>query len=174
MASFSLDLWQTLTAQGQHYFAQKDMHQAHIFYALALDEAQKLIDDTQLSKDYEHSAQLYMTACHHLVTSAKGQGLQQEQEKYLQLAHTQLQVFANRPELTELTRVNSLKVLDVTLVGLLDYYQTQAVQHGQILADALIDEHVAYMAQHDDKNLSDTPCNQCSDCVYQQDDATIH
>ncbi|MDO6526307.1 DUF2753 family protein [Motilimonas sp. 1_MG-2023] len=173
MAAFSLDLWQTLSAQGQHFLRQGDTRQAEIFYKLALSEAQKLIDDLSLSAEYEHSARLYMTACHNLVNTSKGQGDVDAEHYYLQLAHAQLQQFADNDALTELTRVTSLKMLDVTLVGLLEFHQQHQGQHWQVLSDALVDEHVAYMAKHQDKNLAPS-CEQCEGCQHHPNNVTVH
>ncbi len=173
MATFSLDLWQTLSAQGQHYLRQGDSRQAEIFYKLALTEAQKLIDDLSLAADYEHTARLYMTACHNLVNTCKQQGDTDNEHYYLQLAHAQLQQFADKDAISELTRVTSLKMLDVTLVGLLEFHQQHQGEHWQLLSNALVDEHVAYMDKHQHKNLEPS-CEHCQGCQHNPNNATLH
>ncbi|WP_028864744.1 hypothetical protein [Psychromonas aquimarina] len=153
MQPFSLLHWQSLTEEAQKNFRNGQYNKAQLLYKLALQEAQKLIDDLQLSATYEHSAHLYMRACYNLARSYQHQENRQKTFYYLNLAHVQIQKFADCEQLSNLTRTYSLKVLDGTLVSLLEYFQVHKEENWKKQSDALIAEHVDFMQKHNNKNL---------------------
>lgn len=179
IGQFSLEHWQSLTEEAQASLRLGEYNEAVMCYGHALMEAQKLIDDLSLSAFYEHSARLYKTACYNLAQACQYQGEPDAAFHYHQLAHVQIQQFADNQALTERTRHSALQVLDTTIVTLLEHYQNSPLSDGKKYADALISEHVFYMQKHDNKNLPDdlqnAPCGQCEDCqINENHNPTLH
>ncbi|MCP4322425.1 MAG: hypothetical protein GY787_11375 [Alteromonadales bacterium] len=168
VGQFSLKHWQSLTEEAQISLRLGEYADAEHGYSEALTEAQKLIDDLSLSAAYEHSARLYKTACYNLARVCQYQNRGDDAFHYHQLAHIQIQQFADQQNLSEGTRFSALQVLDDTIVTLLEHYQSMAVSDSKKYADALISEHVSFMQKHDNKNLpeelQETDCGQCDDC----------
>ncbi|PKF61610.1 hypothetical protein CW745_09810 [Psychromonas sp. psych-6C06] len=181
IGQFSLEYWQSLTEEAQTNLSLGEYYQAEECYGHALTEAQKLIDDLSLSAQYEHSARLYKTACYNLARVCQYQARTDDAFYYHQLAHIQIQQFADKQQLTPVTRYSALQVLDGTIVTLLEYYQQSNVKASKKFADALINEHVAFMEKHNNMNLlSEAPqettgCGQCEGCVVPDtENAVIH
>ncbi|WP_022943304.1 hypothetical protein [Psychromonas hadalis] len=107
--------------------------EAETSYVRALTEAQKLIDDLSLSAFYEHSARLYMTACYNLARACQFQDRADDAFHYHLLAHIQIQQFTDQQPLTDLTRHSAVKVLDTTIVTLLEYYQQSNKMAGRCI-----------------------------------------
>ena len=174
---FSLEHWKSLTEEAQTSVRLGEYTDAVMSYGQALMEAQKLIDDLSLSVFYEHSARLYKTACYNLAQVCQYQGEPDAAFHYHQLAHVQIQQFADNKALTERTRHSALQVLDTTIVTLLEHFQNSPLTDQKKYSDALISEHVFYMQTHDNKNLPDdlqeVPCGQCEDCQLNESHAPI-
>ncbi len=170
---FSLDRWQELSDKGEQFLFLGAYKESKRAYLDALEEAQKLIDDVGLSAGYKHSPRLWVTACYNLVRAVKPVADKDTEYHYLQLAHGQLQQFANRQELEPETRQYSLKMLDITLVSLLEFYQHHGDEKSEIMSKALIDEHVAFMAEFEDQNLEQV-CEHCACNCHDDDEPVIH
>jgi tetratricopeptide (TPR) repeat protein len=177
IGQFSLEYWKSLTDEAQTSLQLGEYNDAEMSYGQALTEAQKLIDDLSLSAFYEHSARLYKTACYNLAQACHYQGKADDAFHYHQLAHIQIQQFADNQQLTEVTRYCALQVLDTTIVTLLEHYQNSQITDWKKYADALISEHVHYMEKHDNKNLpkdlQEKPCGQCEDCTDSENNIPI-
>ncbi|PKG39222.1 hypothetical protein [Psychromonas sp. Urea-02u-13] len=179
IGQFSLEHWKSLTDEAQTNLRLGEFTEAVMGYGQALMEAQKLIDDLSLSAFYEHSARLYKTACYNLAQACLYQGEPDAAFHYHQLAHVQIQQFADKQALTERTRFCALQVLDSTIVTLLEHYQNSPLSNQKKYADALISEHVFYMQKHENKNLpedlQEAPCGQCADCqMNASHNSTLH
>jgi len=179
IGQFSLERWQSLTEEGLLSLRLGEFSDAEVGCSEALAEAQKLIDDLSLSASYEHSARLYKTACYNLARVCQYQNRGDDAFHYHQLAHIQIQQFADQQQLSEQTRFSALQVLDDTIVTLLEHYQRSAVSDSKKYADALISEHVNFMQKHDNKNLpeelQETACGQCEGCQLDNSESvTLH
>lgn len=177
IGQFSLEHWQSLTEEAQICMRTGAYAEAEENYGLALTEAQKLIDDLSLSAFYEHSARLYMTACYNLARACQFQERADDAFYYHQLAHIQIQQFIDRQQLTDLTRYSALKVLDATIVTLLEYYQQTQQDGWKTYSDALSNEHVHFMQKHENKNLpedlQEEGCGQCEGCQLEEENSRI-
>lgn len=179
IGQFSLEHWQSLTEEAKTCLHLGEYLEAEESYGHALTEAQKLIDDLSLSAQYEHSARLYKTACYNLARVCQYQARAEDAFYYHQLAHIQIQQFANKQQLSEVTRYSALQVLDSTIITLLEYYQNSTMSASKKVADALIDEHVDFMQKHNNMNLltegekQETGCGQCEGCVLTETEGAI-
>ncbi len=178
IGQFSLEHWQSLTEEAQLSLSLGEYSDAEQYYGEALTEAQKLIDDLNLSASYEHSARLYKTACYNLARACQYQGKVDDVFHYHQLAHVQIQQFADNQQLSDGTRYSALQVLDTTIVTLLEHYQGSSAANSKRFIDALISEHVDYMQKHENKNLPDelqeeTACGQCEGCQSNASDSVV-
>lgn len=179
IGQFSLQHWQSLTEEALVNLRLGEYAEAEQGYGEALTEAQKLIDDLSLSASYEHSARLYKTACYNLARVYQYQNRADDAFHYHQLAHIQIQQFADQQLLSDLTRFSALQILDDTIVTLLEHYQGSTLSDSKKYADALISEHVNFMQKHDNKNLPEdlqqSACGQCDACQSNvSESVTLH